>query len=258
MVFSFLNPPVAPAGRTNCVYLEDEKMNMNQCKVGQKVYFGRRRGEKTLGTIVKVNRTRCKVRQDEARGTMKAHAVGTVWTVPASLMTLVDGEHHIHKVEAPTTATRNEADIMRDISDIYGALSPENLYCDGELSRSEARRKAVTLRSQLRKCFSELGRDVDEHEAWLFVRDLPSESWEQAMERRNRRNRLHTPQHDTSSTTASRLGLPSDVVGRKVRLGRSTYTVIGFKTRNTKYPVLATNQNGKGYKLSVQDVMQGL
>ena len=257
MAFSFLSPSVAQPDRTNGACMEDEKMNMTDCKVGQRVYFGRRRGEKTLGTIVKVDRTRCKVRQDEARGTMKAHAVGTVWTVPASLMTLVDGEHHIPKVEAPTTS-RSEADIMRDISDIYGELSPENLTCDGELSRSAVMRKSSALRSQLRKCFAALGREVGEHQAWLFVRDLPSESLEQALERRSRRNRLHTPQRDTSSTTASRLGLPSDVIGRQVRLGRSTYTVTGFKTNNRKYPVLATNQNGKAYKLSVQQVMQGL
>jgi len=54
--------------------------------VGDPVVFGRGQGEKTRGTIVKVNRKTCKVRQDEARGTMKSHPIGTTWTVPHRLI----------------------------------------------------------------------------------------------------------------------------------------------------------------------------
>lgn len=60
----------------------------SEMKVGQRVYFGRNHGERTLGEVVKVNPSKCKVRQLEARGTMRDYAVGTVWTVPASLCTL--------------------------------------------------------------------------------------------------------------------------------------------------------------------------
>lgn len=55
-------------------------------KVGDPVMFGRGHGEKTRGTVTKVNRKTCKVRQDESRGTMKSHPIGTLWTVPFSLL----------------------------------------------------------------------------------------------------------------------------------------------------------------------------
>ena len=56
---------------------------MNFFKAGDKVIFGRRRGEQTRGTVIKVNRTRVKVRQDESRGTKP---VGTIWAVPWGLL----------------------------------------------------------------------------------------------------------------------------------------------------------------------------
>jgi len=65
--------------------------------VGQKVVFGRGNGEQTGGTVMKVNRKKLKVRQDEARGSQKNHRVGTVWTVPPSLVRPVG--------EAPRNAT---------------------------------------------------------------------------------------------------------------------------------------------------------
>lgn len=54
---------------------------------GDKVIFGRRRGEQTRGTVIKVNRTRIKIRQDESRGTMRDYPVGTIWTVAWGLVT---------------------------------------------------------------------------------------------------------------------------------------------------------------------------
>jgi hypothetical protein len=63
-------------------------MNHSEMKVGMVVYFGRTHGERTLGEVIKVNPTKVKVRQLEARGTMRDYAVGTVWGVPASLCTL--------------------------------------------------------------------------------------------------------------------------------------------------------------------------
>ena len=54
--------------------------------VGDKVYFGRKNGEKTLGEIIKVNRKTYKIRQLESRGMYRDHAVGTRWTVAKSLV----------------------------------------------------------------------------------------------------------------------------------------------------------------------------
>ena len=78
-------------------------LTINDFQVGDKVEFGRNNGEKTLGTVVKVNRKKLKVRQDEARGQQRSHAVGTVWTVPPSLCRKVNGES---ATPAPRPASR--------------------------------------------------------------------------------------------------------------------------------------------------------
>src|SRR5271154_259477 len=102
----------------------------------QKVYFGRSRGEQTLGEVVLVNRSRAKVRQLESRGTLKAHKVGTIWTVPFNLLTPapanampVDGTPEAAPAPSPLPK-RAESEIMRDILGVYVGLSPENLSCD--------------------------------------------------------------------------------------------------------------------------------
>ena len=60
-------------------------------KVGDKVWFGRKAGEKTLGEVLKVNAASVKVKQLESRGTMKDHPVGTEWRVHPTLVTPVSG-----------------------------------------------------------------------------------------------------------------------------------------------------------------------
>lgn len=54
--------------------------------VGQEVLFGRENGEKTRGRVVKVNPTRLKIEQLEARG---GHAIGTKWNVPPKFVSPV-------------------------------------------------------------------------------------------------------------------------------------------------------------------------
>jgi hypothetical protein len=144
---------------------------MTNFKVGDRVMFGRSHGEKTLGEVVKVNQKSLKVKTLEARGTKRAHRIGGVWRVPHTLCTLVtvDGKEFVDPT--PTRLVkRPEAEIMRDIMGIYCALSPENLHCDGEISRTAAARKERRLRSQLRGCFAELGRKVKEGEAFEATR----------------------------------------------------------------------------------------
>lgn len=65
-------------------------MLISECSVGQRIYFGRRNGEKTLGEIVKVNRKTVKVKQVESRGTRRDYKVGSLWTVPVGLCTAAD------------------------------------------------------------------------------------------------------------------------------------------------------------------------
>lgn len=140
---------------------------------GSKVYFGRGQGEQTLGEIVKVNRKTYKVKQLESRGTKKAYGVGTVWTVPHRLCSPAAGGT---PAPAPVRRTpvapkhpkgsRPEGEVLSDICRCYGGLSPENLHCDGEASMAHVRRTSARLNRELRALFVELGRKVDECEAY--------------------------------------------------------------------------------------------
>lgn len=65
-----------------------------------------------------------------------------------------------------TTTTCSEPEVLREILSLYCQLSPENLHCDGEISRAQAARKGVALRRQLRACFKKIGRTVSETEAY--------------------------------------------------------------------------------------------
>lgn len=152
-------------------------MDIRDIKKGDKVYFGRGHGEQTLGEVVKVNRVKCKVKQLEARGTYKAYPVGTIWTVPVSLLSkaatpgAARAEIQSNRRPAsppPPTEKRPEEVVMQDILRCYGMLSPENLSCDGELSMTAVRRRASNLRGRLRTLFAELGRTVNEDEAYRW------------------------------------------------------------------------------------------
>lgn len=137
---------------------------------GDKVYFGRSNGEKTLGEIVKVNRKTYKVKTLEVRGAQKVRGAGVVWKVPHSLCTPATEARPARntRVEPPVESLpkRTEAEVLRDIDGVYCSLSPENLTCDGELSRSAVRRKAAGLRARLKRLFRELGREVTEDECY--------------------------------------------------------------------------------------------
>jgi len=45
-------------------------------------------------------------------------------------------------------------------------LSPENLTCDGELSRSDVTRREKAITKELKSCFKILGKTVSEDESW--------------------------------------------------------------------------------------------
>lgn len=50
--------------------------------------------------------------------------------------------------------------------DIFGELSPENLTCDGELSRSEVLKRHNALVKRLRALEAEVGSKIDELEVY--------------------------------------------------------------------------------------------
>ena len=119
-----------------------------------KVMFGRRNGQQTLGEIIKVNPKKLKVKQLESRGVYKNHAIGSIWGVPKSLCTPVNA------------SKRSDAEIINDLKRIECRLSPENLSCDGELSRTEVRRRYNRLMSDKKTLIAELGREPTFDELW--------------------------------------------------------------------------------------------
>jgi|OM-RGC.v1.016141521 hypothetical protein len=191
---------------------------LNDFNVGDRVYFGRGRGEKTLGEVVRKGRKNLKVKQLESRGTKRSYAIGSVWTVPPTLCRKADGSSN---TSTPTTTLkvgqsvkfrgfswekrgvaevsgvvtrvagdqvevfggyglpktlsanevtkrrkRSEKDILKALSSVDSSLSPENLTCDGELSRTAVRRKAAALRRARKALETELGRKMDDTQVW--------------------------------------------------------------------------------------------
>lgn len=65
---------------------------------------------------------------------------------------------------------RTEAEIIRNIAHVYSGLTLENLFADGERSRSGAKRIAVSLRAELKRLFIELGRTISEVESYRIFR----------------------------------------------------------------------------------------
>ena len=58
-----------------------------------------------------------------------------------------------------------ETECLDWLTMICGDLSPENLHCDGEISRSAAMAKARALRAEWREVEKIIGRKVSENEA---------------------------------------------------------------------------------------------
>ncbi len=144
--------------------------------VGDKVYFGRKNGQQSLGEVVKVNRKSLKIKLLEPRGMYKAHKVGGVWRCPPSLCTPATvGLESVQSEPAltiPGNVQRSEEELMRAIDICFCNLSPENLTCDGELSRTESNRRYRGLMRQLKSLFRELGREVTEDEAYTYCKGL--------------------------------------------------------------------------------------
>lgn len=141
-------------------------------KIGMTVSFGRPNGEKTVGKIVKVNPKKLKIEQTEVRGRQKSHSIGTVWTVPKNERFVqvldLDGELEMFgKTWTPAKpASRPDSEILADLVANSCAMSPENLSCDGELSRNMIRAKAMRLTRERKNLITELGREPTFDEEW--------------------------------------------------------------------------------------------
>jgi hypothetical protein len=63
---------------------------------------------------------------------------------------------------------------MLEINNVYVALSPENLSCDGEASQTYIRKKRGELWNKLVILEDELGRKVHEDESWKWWKEIGS------------------------------------------------------------------------------------
>ena len=140
--------------------------------VGQKVIFGRTNGEKTLGKIEKLNHLKAKVKTLEDRG--RDHLAGEVWSVP-SMITPADKDGNpqpqpVKKLEFNQFQPEEDRYILKAIAAIYGAMSPENLSCDGEASTAHVRHYAALYRKKLNALFTAFGRSISESEIYEWER----------------------------------------------------------------------------------------
>jgi hypothetical protein len=65
-----------------------------------------------------------------------------------------------------------EAECMAWLDKISCDLSPENLHCDGEISRTQAMKKLRALNAEWKEVEKILGRKVSEDEVWAYQRKL--------------------------------------------------------------------------------------
>lgn len=139
---------------------------------GKQILFGRPNGEKTLGTIQKVNVNKCKVRQDDQH--CSAYSVGTIWRVPFEMIYARDaGGDAVVPPPAPVVAKpitdfwiMDHKHELHVLNGVYSSLSPENLTGDGERPMWQVRKLRTELDRKLRAAFVLLERELDETECY--------------------------------------------------------------------------------------------
>ena len=154
-------------------------MSPLDARVGMKIVFGRENGDQTLGQIIKVNRAKAKVQILESRGNGRGSSVGSVWSVPYSMMTVVIGGQDLVGIAKDPSDNPvvynpfNSGDnlIMDAILDTYTRLSPEWLTADGERPMAQVNSLRNSLNNRLRHLFGALGRPVSESAAYKWFDD---------------------------------------------------------------------------------------
>lgn len=143
-------------------------------RIGDLVQFGRPNGEQTEGRVVRVNAASITIEQTEQRGVTRVREAGTKWRVHPSLVRLVGNGGTGGTAPAPVApkapvaakAARSEADLIAALRRIEASLSPENLYWDGERSRTAARAAERRLMAERKALVAELGREPSPRELW--------------------------------------------------------------------------------------------
>lgn len=64
---------------------------------------------------------------------------------------------------------------------------------------------------------------------------------------------VNTPERDAFNRYAKMFGVTKNL-GETFNHNGATFTISGFAPRSSKYPVLATDSRGKGYKFSVRAI----
>ena len=59
-----------------------------------------------------------------------------------------------------------DVEILKKFVDLACRLSPENLHCDGEISKAEANRKYKRIMQEWWELEKQVGRTVTENEIW--------------------------------------------------------------------------------------------
>jgi hypothetical protein len=152
-------------------------------RVGMKVYFGRSRGEQTLGEITRINPTKAKVKTLEARGRFKDHKVGMIWAVPYGMMCPAGDQStpSTSVVVPPPPPTKRVMNLvyspfsednllLEALLGVYAGLSPENLTCDGEASQTHVNLRRSELERRKRGIFLALGYEVGEGQLYEWHR----------------------------------------------------------------------------------------
>lgn len=137
-------------------------MKIEEAKVGMEVLFGRPNGEQTRGKIVRISGKTATVETLGDRGRGRGACAGARWRVGWSLLRHATGEPI---VQAPVRQ-RPEHEILQEYRHVQCQLSPENLYCDGEISRAQARIKERRLMVRLAELEAELGRQPSDVEIY--------------------------------------------------------------------------------------------
>jgi len=147
-------------------------MQRSECKIGMAVVFGRKDGDQTTGTVVKMNRVAAKVKVNKPRGNT---SIGTVWGVPYDMMLEFVGDPIKTDMPANTESliiyspfSDVENNILKAILGVYSELSPENLSCDGELPQHLIIGKSVKLKTRLRHLQLAYGMEVTESQIYTW------------------------------------------------------------------------------------------